>query len=316
MSHKKSDEPKSKNESFRQKAPIDENNYFVHMPLTLRDKYDISCSTSRDQAFIQEYLYIYLIVKYKGKVPSVMYEEWKASLLNLKIAVEVSSQEETQDNQRTCEDGMVECRLYAAQNQFPEHTNTEYFLPQVTNEGHVLFPLCTSLGNLSPNSKKTKLLFTGIHKQDKNVDNIIDSFVNGRNINNLIRNPVEFKVYVDIKLINPLKVYCSYIETAKHKLLQVMVTNTIQMVVFLNKIEIFPNKTDSESDCIIREISDIELPAVVAPLEQFVFVYKLIEKRETTFNKYCAQISWTAEPVKSRGQSIVAYYELQPHLPD
>ena len=44
-------------------------------------------------------------------------------------------------------------------------------------------------------------------KQKSDVVQIIDSFVNGKHINDLLRNPVEFKVYVDIKLINPLHVY-------------------------------------------------------------------------------------------------------------
>lgn len=315
MSLKRNDD-KSKTESFRQKPPIEENTYFVHMPLTLQDKYDIACSTSRDQAFIQEFLYIYLIVKYTGKVPSVMYEEWKASLLTLKIAVEVSSQEENQDNTREIMDGMSHCKIYAAENKHPSHNNTDYFTPQVTSDGHVLFPLCTSLGNLSPNSKRTKLLFTGIHKQDKDVVNIIDSFVNGRNMNNLLRNPVEFKVYVDIKLVNPLNVYCSFLKTTKDDLIKVMVTNTIQMPVIINQIQIFPSKTGTDSgmdqDCVIRQVTKMKLPKVIAPLEQFIFIYKYLPG-DIWYTKFCSQIVWTAEPIKSRGQSIMTYYELPNH---
>ena len=313
MSYRKKEDAKNKIEPPRQKIPVEENNYFVHMPLTLQDKYDISNSTSRDQAFVQEFLYIYLIVKYTGKIPSVMYDEWKASLLTLKIAVEVSSQEEGHDHQCASVDGMNICKLYAAENKHPAHNNKEYFTPQITSDGHVLFPLCTSLGNLSPNSKKTKLLFTGIHKQESNVVNILDSFVNGKNMNNLLRNPVEFKVYVDIKLVNPINIYCSYLHTSKDDLIRVMVTNTIQMPIVINQIQIFPNKSGCDSnidqDCVVRQVSHLELPKLIAPLEQFVFLYRYYQN-ESWYTKFSAQIIWTAEPIKSRGQSIISYYEL------
>ena len=319
MSLKRNEDVRPKNDSFRQKPSVEENTYFVHMPLTLQDKYDIASSTSRDQAFIQEFLYIYLIVKYTGKVPSVMYEEWKASLLTLKIAVEVSSQEENHDSSNETVDGMAHCKIYAAENKHPAHSNQDYFTPQVTSDGHVLFSLCTSLGNLSPNSKRTKLLFTGIHKQDENVVNIIDSFVNGKNMNVLLRNPVEFKVYVDIKLVNPLTVYCSFSKTTKDDLIKVMVTNNIQMPVVINQLQIFPNKTgidsDGDQDCVIRQVTKMKLPKVIAPLEQFVFIYKYLPG-DTWYTKFCSQIIWTAEPIKSRGQSIMTYYELPSHQPE
>lgn len=313
MSFRRKEDMKNKAEQSRQKLPVEENNYFVHMPLTLQDKYDISNSTSRDQAFIQEFLYIYLIVKYTGKIPSVMYDEWKESLLTLKIAVEVSSQEECGDNHCSNVSGMNICRLYAAENKYPIHNNQEYFTPQITSDGHVLFPLCTSLGNLSPNSKKTKLLFTGIHKQDSDVVHILDSFVNGKNMANLLRNPVEFKVYVDIKLVNPISVYCSYLSTSKDDLIKVMVTNTIQMPIIINQIQIFPNKSGVDSkidqDCVIRQVSQIQLPKHIAPLEQLVFLYRYYQD-DSWYTKFSAQIIWSAEPIKSRGQSIISYYEL------
>lgn len=308
-----------RNDSKVSKPPVEENTYFVHMPLTLQDRYEIACSTSRDQAFIQEYLYIYLIVKYTGKIPSVLYDEWRASLLSLKIAVEVSSQEENQDCSRNMVNGMNQCRLYAAENDHPKHTNTEYFTPQVTSDGNVLFPLCTSLGNLSPNSRKTKLLFTGIHKQKSDVVQIIDSFVNGKHINDLLRNPVEFKVYVDIKLINPLNLYCSYLRSSKDDIVKVMITNTIQMPVTINHVQIFPNKTGADTgtdqDCVVRQVTSLKLPKVIAPLEQLVFVYKYLQS-DDRYTKFSAKVVWTAQPIQTRGQSIVAYYELSTHLPE
>merc|ERR1712003_128269 len=120
-------------------------------------------------------------------------------------------------------------------------------------------------------------------------------------MNNLLRNPVEFKVYVDIKLVNPLNVYCSFSKTTKDDLIKVMVTITIQMSVIINQIQIFPNKTgidsDTDQDCVVRQVTKMKLPKLIAPLEQFVFIYKYLPG-DTWYTKFCAQIIWTAEPIK------------------
>eukprot|EP00116_Pleurobrachia_bachei_P006995 sb/3467257/ len=294
-----------RNESGRLKPPPDENNYFISMPLSLHDKYDISNSTSRDQAFIQEYLYIYLIVKYKGSVGSTLYDNWKEHLQTLNIGVEVSSQDDKTEDLLPV-DGMNQCRLYSAENSHPKHMSDDYFKPQITSEGHVLFPLCTSLGGLSPNSKRAKLLFTGIQNQKGNIDNIIESFATGRNLQSYLKNPMEFKVYVDIKLVNPINVYWSYLDTSDSTLLKIMITNTIQLPITAKSLQVYPSK--QEGDCVLRPVSHLPMPLKLGPLEQVVLIYRVVQNNHSA--GYCVQVVWTAEPIGSRGQTVSSYYEL------